>query len=90
MTIIDRFKSARNAAIAHEQAAHDLRVAAFANYQAANRSDDNGDYTLFEAARSAHIAACEALRSLETTLEKLDAVEAAKTDLIRFINALNS
>jgi hypothetical protein len=90
MNIIDRFKIARNAALAHEQAAHDLRVAAFANYQAAGRSDDAGDYTLFEAARSAHIAACEALRSLETTLEKIDAIENAKADLQRLIDALNS
>ena len=90
MTIIDRFKIARNAAIAHEQATHDLRVETFQNYQAAHRKDDNGDYTLFEAARSAHIAACEALRSLELILEKIDAIDAAKTDLIRFINALNS
>ena len=90
MTIIDRFKIARTAALAHEQATHDLRVAAFTKYQAAHRSDDNGDYTLFEAARSAHIAACEALRSLEVILEKIDAIESAESDLIRFVNSLNS
>jgi hypothetical protein len=79
MTIIDRLKIARTAALAHEQAAHDLRVAAFAYYQIAGRSDD---YSIFEAARSSHIAACEAVRKLENLAEE--------ADLARFISSLNA
>jgi hypothetical protein len=86
MTIIDHVKAALVTAQAHEQATADLRVAAFQNYQAAGRSNDNGDYSIYEAARSSHIAACDAVRKLEN----LANLEAEEADLQRLINSLNS
>ena len=82
MTIVDHIKTAQ----AHEQATADLRVAAFQNYQAAGRSNDNGDYTVYEAARSSHIAACDAVRKLKD----LANLEAEEADLQRLINSLNA
>jgi hypothetical protein len=79
MTVIDRLKIARTAALAHEQTTADLRVAAFAYYQIAGRS---GDYSIYEAARSSHIAACDAVRKLENLAEE--------ADLQRLIDSLNA
>ena len=86
MTIVDHIKTALVTAQAHEQATADLRVAAFQNYQAAGRSNDNGDYSIYEAARSSHIAACEAVRKLKD----LANLEAEEADLQRLINSLNA
>ena len=88
MTVIDHIKAARLIALNHEQATADLRIAAFRDYQAANRSD--GHYTTFEARRAAHVAACNALWALDTLLEQLNANETSEADLQRLINALNS
>jgi hypothetical protein len=82
MTIIDHIKAALVTAQAHEQTTADLRVAAFQNYQAAGRSNDNGDYTVYEAARSSHIAACDAVRKLENLADE--------ADLQRLIDSLNA
>jgi hypothetical protein len=86
MTITDHIKAALVTAQAHEQTTADLRVAAFQNYQAAGRSNDNGDYSIYEAARSSHIAACDAVRKLEN----LANLEAEEADLQRLINSLNA
>ena len=86
MTITDHIKAALVTAQAHEQTTADLRVAAFQNYQAAGHSNDNGDYSIYEAARSSHIAACDAVRKLEN----LANLEAEEADLQRLINSLNS
>lgn len=86
MTTIDHIKAALVTAQAHEQTTADLRVAAFQRYHAAGRSNDNGDYTVYEAARSAHIAAHEAVRKLKD----LANFEAEEADLQRLINSLNA
>ena len=90
MTVIDHIKAARLIALDHEQATADLRIAAFRDYQAANRSDGDGHHTTFEARRAAHVAAYEALWALDTVLEQLNANETSEADLQRLINALNS
>ena len=77
MTIVDHIKTAR----AHEQATADLRVAAFQNYQAAGRSNDNGDYTVYEAARSSHIAACEAVRLISAAPDLLAQLQSIRVEL---------
>jgi hypothetical protein len=76
MTIIDRIKTARTAALAHEKAAHDFRVAAFAKYEA--ETDDDVNQHVYDSSVDAHRAACEALTKLESLLELVTTINTAQ------------